>query len=77
MSEDTPSHTPPEEGQPQPAPTPAPAHKVDDPLGAKRKRSFWRSMGGEGLTVSIAIHAGLILLAAYFVVSTIETQSKK
>lgn len=77
MSEDTPSPIPPEEGQPHPEPTPAPAHKVDDPLGPKRRRSFWRSLGGEGLTVSIAIHAALILLAAYFVVSTIETQSQK
>jgi len=46
-------------------------------LAVRPRGSLWRRLGGEGLTVSLAVHLLLILLAAFWVVSTITTGGRK
>ncbi len=46
-------------------------------LASRPRRPLWQRLGGEGLTVSIAVHLLLVLLAAFWVVSTITTGGKK
>ncbi|MFM7397389.1 MAG: hypothetical protein ACKO4N_00265 [Verrucomicrobiota bacterium] len=67
------SETPPPSGD---APE-APSAKTRSVVSVRPRGSFWRRLGGEGLTVSLAIHALLVLLAAAWVVSEITTQAKK
>ncbi|MFM7209204.1 MAG: hypothetical protein ACKOY8_05225, partial [Verrucomicrobiota bacterium] len=55
----------------------APSAKNQSVVTVRPRGSFWRRLGGEGLTVSLAIHALLVLLAAAWVVSEITTQTKK
>ncbi len=51
--------------------------KTESVVTVRPRGSFWRRLGGEGLTVSLAIHALLVLLAAAWVVSEITTQTKR
>ncbi len=52
--------------------------QADQPvLTVRARKGFWQRIGGEGLTVSIAVHLLLVLLAAFWVVSTITTGGKK
>jgi hypothetical protein len=44
---------------------------------SRGKRSFWRKLGGEGLTISLFIHGILILIAAIWVISTVTDTVKK
>ena len=46
-------------------------------LTARARKGFWRRIGGEGLTVSLAVHLLLILLAAFWVVATVTTSAKR
>ncbi|MBM3826061.1 MAG: hypothetical protein FJ410_05015 [Verrucomicrobia bacterium] len=46
-------------------------------LTARARKGFWRRIGGEGLTVSLAVHLLLILLAAFWVVATVTTAAKR
>ncbi|MGA0132760.1 MAG: hypothetical protein ACO3ND_00155 [Opitutales bacterium] len=46
-------------------------------LSARARRSIWRRLGGEGLTISLAVHLLLILLAAFWVVATVTTAAKR
>ncbi|MFM9148058.1 MAG: hypothetical protein ACKORI_08065, partial [Verrucomicrobiota bacterium] len=46
-------------------------------LTARARRGFWERIGGEGLTVSLAVHLLLILLAAFWVVATVTTAAKR
>jgi hypothetical protein len=72
MSEDTP--TPP----PADVPPANPFAVETDSLGSKRmKRTFWQRIGASGLSVSLAIHVLLVLIAAFFVVSTVTDNAKK
>jgi hypothetical protein len=72
MSEELPANPPGETAQS------APQQVESASLGSKRmKLSFWRRIGAGGLTVSIAIHAVLIFIAAAFVVSTVTDNAKK
>jgi hypothetical protein len=48
-----------------------------DPQPARPRRSFWQRLGGEGLTISLFIHAALILVAAIWVISTVTDTVKK
>ena len=78
MSDETPPPPPsedsasPESLPPPPAETPAPELQT-----ARGRRSFWSKLGGEGLTISIIIHAVLILIAAIWVISTVTDSVKK
>lgn len=50
---------------------------VDASISKRKRPNFWRRLGGEGLTISIGIHLALVMIAAYFVISTVTTNAKK
>jgi hypothetical protein len=52
---------------------------LEDPtLGSgRRKLPFWRRFGGEGFIVSVGIHAILVLIAAFLIISVTKESSKK
>lgn len=85
MSEDTPPPPPPEEtsaATPPPLPPPLPVVEelpLEDPtLGSgRRKLPFWQRFGGEGFMVSVGIHAVLVLIAAFLIISVTKESSKK
>jgi hypothetical protein len=85
MSDDTPPPPPPEESNaplppsmPPPLP-PAEELPLEDPtLGSgRRKLPFWHRFGGEGFIVSVGIHAILVLIAAFLIISVTKESSKK
>ena len=49
----------------------------EEPTPTRPRRSFWQRLGGEGLTISLFIHAALILIAAIWVISTVTDSVKK
>jgi hypothetical protein len=50
----------------------------DATLGSgRRKLPFWRRFGGEGFIVSVGIHAILVLIAAFLIISVTKESSKK
>ncbi|MFN5804427.1 MAG: hypothetical protein ACK467_02225, partial [Opitutia bacterium] len=52
--------------------------QADQPvLTVRARKGFWQRIGGEGLTVSIAVHLLLVLLAAFWVIATVTTGGKK
>lgn len=46
-------------------------------IAVRPRGSLWQRLGGEGLTVSLAVHLLLILLAAFWVVATVTTAAKR
>ncbi|MGA0133899.1 MAG: hypothetical protein ACO3ND_06040 [Opitutales bacterium] len=53
---------------------------AEDPAGtlpARARRALWSRLGGEGLTVSLAVHLLLVLLAAFWVVATVSVVKKR
>ena len=85
MSDDTPPPPPPEESSaplpPSMPPPLPPAEELpleDATLGSgRRKLPFWRRFGGEGFIVSVGIHAILVLIAAFLIISVTKESSKK
>jgi len=85
MSDDTPPPPPPEESNaplPPSMPPPLPPAEelplADPTLGSgRRKLPFWRRFGGEGFIVSVGIHAILVLIAAFLIISVTKESSKK
>jgi len=50
----------------------------EETLGQKRaKRTFWQKFGGEGFIVSVAIHAVLVIIAAFLIISVTKESAKK
>lgn len=47
----------------------------NEPL-QRRKLPFWKRFGGEGFTISLAIHGILVLMALFWVVSTMTENTK-
>ena len=78
MSEETPPPPPADDLTPV-VPTGSSSEGQPEPelQTARGRRSFWQKMGGEGLTISIIIHAVLILIAAIWVISTVTDSVKK
>jgi hypothetical protein len=77
MSDETPPPPPSEDSVP-PEGLPPPPVSAEPPLQTARgRRSFWSKLGGEGLTISIIVHAVLILIAAIWVISTVTDSVKK
>jgi len=78
MSDETPP-PPPSEDRAAPDALPSPPPEMSEtPLQPSRaRRSFWSKLGGEGLTISIIVHAVLILIAAIWVISTVTDSVKK
>ena len=87
MSEDTPPPPPPEEtphAMPPPMPEAvsssevAPAELDNPTIGSgRRKPTFWQRFGGEGFTVSVVIHAILVLIAAFLIISVTKESAIK
>lgn len=85
MSEVPPPPPPPEEASaespsvfPPPLPVVEELPLADSTLGTgRRKLPFWSRFGGEGFMVSVGIHAVLVLIAAFFIISVTKDSSKK
>ena len=77
---DTPPSIPPE-GTPPPLPDNQLTETVgaeEEGLGQKRtKKTFWQRFGGEGFMVSVGVHALLVLLAAFLIISVSKESAKK
>ena len=76
MSESLPPELPPQ-GLPE-LPPELPVVVDEEDLKNKRsKRTFWQKLGGEGLMISVIIHAILIIIALVWVISTWTDPAKK
>jgi len=90
MSENTPPPPPSEENPDALRPAASdegssPAVEVPEPVDSeeavlgsgRRKPPFWRRFGGEGFMVSVVIHAILVLIAAFLIISVTKESSQK
>ncbi|NBX02430.1 hypothetical protein EBR11_07895, partial [bacterium] len=77
MSENS-SQNPPPGDESRPEEIIVPADAVVDPNEPlqRRKLPFWKRIGGEGFTISLAIHGVLVILALFWVVSTMTESTK-
>ncbi len=77
MSENSSQNPPPgDESRPDEIIVPVEAEvNPNEPL-QRRKLPFWKRFGGEGFTISLAIHGVLVILALFWVVSTMTESAK-